>query len=135
VGHSRFRYRPPASVDQEGISEARRADLYLLYDSNQDTIFEWYDFLKYDLRPDKVNFNYDCPPSADPVELDIDHSRYKKLAGMIDDDSRHGRDQKQLWRHMPLLKAAIDIYMHDLIAKTQETQKAQMKCYPAPLVE
>ena len=22
--------------------------------SNQDTIFEWYDFLKYDLKPDKV---------------------------------------------------------------------------------
>ncbi len=34
--------------------------------SNQDTIFEWYDFLKYDLKPDKVNFNYIRPPSADP---------------------------------------------------------------------
>ena len=54
--------------------------------SNQDTIFEWYDFLKYDLRPDKVNFNYIRPPSADPVELNIDHSRYKQLAAMIDDD-------------------------------------------------
>jgi MoaA/NifB/PqqE/SkfB family radical SAM enzyme len=57
--------------------------------SNQDTIFEWYDFLKYDLKPDKVNFNYIRPPSADPVELDIDHSRYARLAQMIDDDSRH----------------------------------------------
>ena len=25
--------------------------------TNQDTIFEWYDFLKYELKPDKVNFN------------------------------------------------------------------------------
>src|ERR671927_526397 len=57
--------------------------------SNQDTIFEWYDFLKYDLKPDKVNFNYIRPPSADPVELDIDHDRYARLAQMIDDDSRH----------------------------------------------
>jgi MoaA/NifB/PqqE/SkfB family radical SAM enzyme len=57
--------------------------------SNQDTIFEWYDFLKYDLRPDKVNFNYIRPPSADPIELDIDHSRYKKLERMIYDDSGH----------------------------------------------
>src|SRR6267143_1365148 len=40
--------------------------------SNQDTIFEWYDFLKHDLKPDKVNFNYIRPPSADPIELDID---------------------------------------------------------------
>ncbi|HEU4506689.1 MAG TPA: radical SAM protein, partial [Pyrinomonadaceae bacterium] len=52
--------------------------------SNQDTIFEWYDFLKYDLKPDKVNFNYIRPPSADPRELEIDHSRYAKLAQMID---------------------------------------------------
>ncbi|HEX7531040.1 MAG TPA: radical SAM protein, partial [Pyrinomonadaceae bacterium] len=57
--------------------------------SNQDTIFEWYDFLKHDLKPDKVNFNYIRPPSADPIELEIDHARYAKLAQMIDDDSRH----------------------------------------------
>src|SRR5437764_14475215 len=57
--------------------------------SNQDTIFEWYDFLKYNLKPDKVNFNYIRPPSADPTELEIDHSRYAQLARMIDDDSRH----------------------------------------------
>src|ERR671933_725332 len=42
--------------------------------SNQDTIFDWYDFLKYELKPDKVNFNYIRPPSADPVELEIDHA-------------------------------------------------------------
>jgi hypothetical protein len=44
--------------------------------SNQDTIFDWYDFLKHDLKPDKVNFNYIRPPSADPIELEIDHTRY-----------------------------------------------------------
>jgi MoaA/NifB/PqqE/SkfB family radical SAM enzyme len=97
--------------------------------SNQDTIFEWYDFLKYDLRPDKVNFNYIRPPSADPVELDIDHSRYKKLASMIDDDSRHAAIKNNYGGNAGFFKAAIDIYMHDLIAKTQETQRAQMKCY------
>ena len=32
--------------------------------SNQDRIFEWYDFLKNELKPDKVNFNYIRPPSA-----------------------------------------------------------------------
>src|SRR5918997_1043971 len=57
--------------------------------SNQDTIFEWYDFLKYVFRPHKLNSNSTPPPSADPKELDIDHARYAKLARMIDDDSRH----------------------------------------------
>jgi MoaA/NifB/PqqE/SkfB family radical SAM enzyme len=97
--------------------------------TNQDTIFEWYDFLKYDLKPDKVNFNYIRPPSADPVELNIDHARYAKLAAMIDDDSRHAAIKNNYGGEAGYFKAAIDIYMHGLIAKTQEEQKAQMTCY------
>jgi MoaA/NifB/PqqE/SkfB family radical SAM enzyme len=97
--------------------------------SNQDTIFEWYDFLKYDLKPDKVSFNYIRPPSADPVELEIDHSRYAQLARMIDEDSRHASIKNNYGGDAGFFKAAIDIYMHGLIAKTQETQQAQMTCY------
>jgi MoaA/NifB/PqqE/SkfB family radical SAM enzyme len=97
--------------------------------SNQDTIFEWYDFLKHDLKPDKVNFNYIRPPSADPIELDIDHTRYAKLAQMIDDDSRHAAIKNNYGGKAGYFKAAIDIYMHGLIAKTQETQAAQLTCY------
>jgi MoaA/NifB/PqqE/SkfB family radical SAM enzyme len=97
--------------------------------SNQDTIFDWYDFLKYELKPDKVNFNYIRPPSADPIELDIDHSRYSRLAAMIDDDSRHAAIKNNYGGNAGYFKAAIDIYMHGLIAKSQEEQKAQMTCY------
>jgi len=97
--------------------------------SNQDTIFEWYDFLKHDLKPDKVNFNYIRPPSADPIELDIDLNRYAKLASMIDDDSRHAAIKNNYGGNAGFFKAAIDIYMHGLITKTQETQKAQLTCY------
>src|SRR5258705_13339975 len=97
--------------------------------SNQDTIFEWYDFLKYDLRPDKVNFNYIRPPSADPVELNIDHSRYTKLAAMIDDDSRHAAIKNNYGGKSGYFKAANEIYMHWGIFKSQEKKKTQMKCY------
>ncbi len=97
--------------------------------SNQDTIFDWYDFLKHDLKPDKVNFNYIRPPSADPIELDIDQSRYAKLANMIDDDSRHAAIKNNYGGNAGFFKAAIDIYMHGLITKTQETQQAQLTCY------
>jgi MoaA/NifB/PqqE/SkfB family radical SAM enzyme len=97
--------------------------------SNQDTIFEWYDFLKYDLKPDKVNFNYIRPPSADPVELNIDHERYGQLAQMIDDDSRHAAIKNNYGGDAGFFKAAIDIYMHGLISKTKEEQKAQLTCY------
>jgi MoaA/NifB/PqqE/SkfB family radical SAM enzyme len=58
--------------------------------SNQDAIFEWYDFLKFELKPDKVNFNYIRPPAADSKELEIDGARYARLAARIEEDSRRG---------------------------------------------
>jgi MoaA/NifB/PqqE/SkfB family radical SAM enzyme len=97
--------------------------------SNQDIIFEWYDFLKHELKPDKVNFNYIRPPSADPKELEIDHSRYARLAQMIDEDSRHAAIKNNYGGNIGFFKAAIDIYMHGLIARAQETQTSQMTCY------
>jgi MoaA/NifB/PqqE/SkfB family radical SAM enzyme len=97
--------------------------------SNQDTIFEWYDFLKCVLKPDKVNFNYIRPPAANPQELAIDRAQYAKLAGRIDGDSRRGAIKNHYAGDIGFFKAAIDIYMHGLIAKTQETQQAQMTCY------
>src|ERR1041384_8144510 len=96
--------------------------------SNQDRIFDWYDFLKFELKPDKVNFNYIRPPSADPVELDIDHARYAKLAKMIDEDSRHAAIKNNYGGEAGFFKAAVDIYMHGLIDRTKAEQKAQLHC-------
>jgi MoaA/NifB/PqqE/SkfB family radical SAM enzyme len=97
--------------------------------SNQDTIFDWYDFLKYDLKPDKININYIRPPSKDPNELNFDHARYARLSQMILDDVRNSAVKNNYGGSAGFFKAAIDIYMHDLIAKTKETGAAQMKCY------
>jgi MoaA/NifB/PqqE/SkfB family radical SAM enzyme len=97
--------------------------------SNQDSIFEWYDFLKYQLKPDKINFNYIRPPAADLKELQIDGARYAKLAARIDEDSRRGAIKNHYAGHIGFFKAALDVYMHGLIAKTQETQQAQLTCY------
>ena len=97
--------------------------------SNQETIFEWYDFLKYELKPDKVNFNYIRPPAADIKELEIDRARYAQLAAMIDRDSRSGALKNRYAGEIGFFKAALDVYMHGLIAKTQETQRAQLNCY------
>lgn len=138
--HDKIRQKPGSweiAIDTarqlQGIKkEYKRLDVQTctcFMNTNQDTIFDWYDFLKYDLKPDKVNFNYIRPPSADPKELEIDHSRYAKLAEMIDDDSRHAAIKNNYGGDAGFFKAAIDIYMHGLIAKTQETQKAQMTCY------
>ncbi|MBA4121938.1 MAG: radical SAM protein [Acidobacteria bacterium] len=97
--------------------------------SNEDTIFDWYDFLKYDLKPDKVNINYIRPPSADPTELNFDHNRYAQLSQMILDDTRNAALKNNYGGDAGFFKAAIDLYMHDLIAKTKETGEPQMTCY------
>ncbi|MBK9314243.1 MAG: radical SAM protein [Acidobacteria bacterium] len=97
--------------------------------SNQDRIFEWYDFLRYDLKPDKINVNYIRPPSARPEELKIDLNRYRKLSQMIDDDSRRGLIKNHYKGNGGYFKAAVDIYMHELIARTEEQQKAQLRCF------
>ena len=97
--------------------------------SNEDTIFDWYDFLKYDLKPDKVNINYIRPPSADPNELNFDHNRYAQLSQMILDDTKNAVIKNNYGGDAGFFKAAIDLYMHDLIAKTKETGEPQMTCY------
>lgn len=97
--------------------------------SNQDSIFEWYDFLKFQLKPDKVNFNYIRPPAADPKELQIDAKRYARLAALIDEDSRSGALKNHYAGEIGFFKAALDIHMHGLIARTQETHRAQLQCH------
>jgi MoaA/NifB/PqqE/SkfB family radical SAM enzyme len=97
--------------------------------SNEDTIFDWYDFLKHDLKPDKVNINYIRPPSADPIELEFDHNRYSQLSQMILEDTKSAALKNNYGGKSGFFKAAVDIYMHDIIAKTKEENKAQLKCY------
>jgi MoaA/NifB/PqqE/SkfB family radical SAM enzyme len=97
--------------------------------SNQDRIFEWYDFLKYDLKPDKVNINYIRPPSARPKELMIDKGRYDQLVQRISVDSRHAAIKNNYGGDAGFFKAAIDIYMHELIAKTALEGRPQLTCW------
>jgi MoaA/NifB/PqqE/SkfB family radical SAM enzyme len=97
--------------------------------SNQNRIFQWYDFLRYELKPDKINFNYIRPPSAMPEELNIDLNRYRKLCAMIDEDSRRGVIKNHYRGDGGYFKAAVDIYMHELIARTEEQGKAQLRCF------
>jgi MoaA/NifB/PqqE/SkfB family radical SAM enzyme len=97
--------------------------------SNQDRIFEWYDFLKYDLKPDKVNINFIRPPSARPKELIIDKLRYDKLAHTIREDSRNAAIKNNYGGDAGFFKAAIDVYMHDLITKTAMDGRPQLKCW------
>ncbi len=138
--HEKIRQKPGSwdiAIDtarklQEIKKEYGRLDIQTctcFMNSNQDRIFDWYNFLKYDLKPDKINVNYIRPPSADPKELDIDLERYRRLGSLIDDESRHAAVKNNYGGDAGFFKAAIDIYMHELIAQTEKEKRAQLKCY------
>src|SRR5436190_3605744 len=95
--------------------------------SNQDRIFDWYNFLKNELKPDKVNFNYIRPPSARPKELIIDKTRYDRLSHVISEDSRQALIKNNYTGDAGFFKAAIDVYMNELIAKTACEGRPQHK--------
>src|SRR5881296_595878 len=97
--------------------------------SNQDRIFEWYDFLKYELKPDKVNINHIRPPSARPKELIIDKTRYDQLCHRIGEDSRHALIKNNYTGDAGFFKAAVDVYMHNLIARTALEGRPQLQCW------
>jgi MoaA/NifB/PqqE/SkfB family radical SAM enzyme len=138
--HEKIRQKPGSwdtAIDtarklQEIKAEVPRLDVQTctcFMNSNQDRIFEWYDFLKHDLRPDKINVNYIRPPSADPKELEIDLERYHTLGRMIDEDSRSAAIKNTYAGDAGVFKAAVDIYMHELIWKTEREKRAQLTCY------
>ncbi len=97
--------------------------------SNQDVMPEWYEFLKHELKPDKINFNYIRPPAPDPQELQIDRAAYERLARQIEEDSRSGAIKNHYAGDGGFFRAAIDVYMHELIARTEQTHTAQLRCY------
>lgn len=100
-----------------------------LMHSNQERIFDWYEFLKRDLQPDKINVNYIRPPAARSEELDIDLDRYWRLSRQIDEDTRHQVIKNHYSGRSGYFKAAIDVYMHGLIAQTVADPRAHLKCW------
>ncbi len=97
--------------------------------SNQDRIFDWYAFLRSKLKPDKISINYIRPPAADPRELEVDVDRYHEIAAAIERDSRRGIIKNQYQGRDGCFKAAVDVYMHGLIVRTEIEHKAQLRCF------
>ncbi len=64
-----------------------------------------------------------------PLVTVFDHNRYAQLSQMILDDTRNAVIKNNYGGDAGFFKAAIDLYMHDLIAKTKETGEPQMTCY------
>src|SRR5262249_45078694 len=94
--------------------------------SNQHAMSEWYEFLKRDLRPDKINFNFIRPPAPHPQELEVDRTAYARLMAQLEKDSRSGAIKNHYAGEGGFFRAAIDVHMHGLIAKTEETHQAQL---------
>ncbi|QYO66662.1 isoaspartyl peptidase/L-asparaginase family protein [Leptolyngbya sp. 7M] len=63
------------------------------------------------------------------TNIEFDHNRYAQLSQMILDDTRNAALKNNYGGSSGFFKAAVDIYMHDVIAKTKEENRAQLKCF------
>src|SRR5262249_50414102 len=97
--------------------------------SNQARIFDWYGFLKTELQPDKININYIGPPRARRKKLNTNKTRHAALPRLISEDSRHAAIKNRYSGDAGFFKAAVDIYMHELIAKTAFEGRPQLQCF------
>ena len=62
--------------------------------------------------------------------LVFDFSRAnREISSQILDDTKNSALKNNYGGNSGFFKAAVDIYMHDIIAKTKEENKAQLKCY------
>ncbi len=111
---------------QSGCPRLKVETCTCLMRSNQDTIFEWYEFLKHDLKPDRTKFNYIRPPSPVPEELDVDLDAYRALTDRIAEDAARPAPGNGDAR---FLQAAVDRAMHELIARTALEGRPQLRCF------
>src|SRR5207248_1623274 len=88
--------------------------------------------------PDVTRILEECPNLNVTVAMGIDglqqqHDKIRQKAGSWSIAIETARELKAIKNNYGgkagFFKAAIDIYMHGLIAKTQETQQAQLTCY------
>ena len=99
------------------VSAARHPDLHLLHEQQSGPDLRVVRLSQARAEADKVNINYIRPPSAGPRSSRSTQRDIAKLAQMIGDDSRHGAIKNNYAGEAGFFKAAIDIYMHELIAK------------------
>ena len=94
---------------------------------NEQHVDALYDFLRDDLRPDKIGLNLIRQDPRNPATKAVDVRGYERLARRISEDTLAGRLANRYPGDAGAV-TAIDLVLHDLVAKTARTGRCQLTC-------
>ncbi|HVY60360.1 MAG TPA: radical SAM protein [Planctomycetota bacterium] len=95
-----------------------------LNEAHAEPLYAW---LRDELRPDKIGLNLIRQDPRNPATKAVDVRGYERLARRIADDTLAGRRSNRYPGDAGAV-TAIDLVMHDLVAKTARTGRCQLTC-------
>ena len=96
---------------------------------NQDAIFDLYEFIRDDLRPDKVALNLVRQDPRDPGSKDVEPAIYEGITRRIREDTLSGRLRNRFAHDDLGLVTVLDIVLHQLIAETVRDRRCRIRCF------
>ena len=129
LGH-RDRHRAQASGDQEGVSAARYPNLHLLHEqqSGPDLRVVRLPEVRSEAGQGELQLHPSAVGAAERTASSTSRDMTRS-SQLISDDSRHAAIKNNYAGDAGFFKAAIDIYMHELIAKTALEGRPQLQCW------
>jgi len=100
----------------------------VLMADNQDVFDVLLDFIRDDLKPDKVAINLIRQTPRDPSLLQVSLERYEAVTRRIREETFHGRFKNKYGYDTTGFVTLTDLYMHELVARTRRSGRAQLAC-------
>ncbi len=95
---------------------------------NQDHIFELYEYLREDLRPDRIAVNLIRQDSLDPGAREFNPAVYERLIRMVREDTCSGRLRNRFTFDRFGIMTVADICMTHMILATLQEGRPQIRC-------
>ncbi len=95
---------------------------------NQDVFDDLLDFIRDDLKPDKVALNLIRQDPRDPSLLQVSLARYEEITRRIREETFLGRIKNKYRYDTTGFVTLTDLYMHELVARTRRSGRAQLPC-------
>jgi MoaA/NifB/PqqE/SkfB family radical SAM enzyme len=95
---------------------------------NQDSFDDLLDFIRDDLKPDKVAINLIRQDPRDPSLLQVSLDRYEAVTQRLREETFCGRFQNKFRHDATGFVTLTDLYMHELVARTRRSGRPQLAC-------
>ena len=100
----------------------------VLMAENQASFDDLLDFIRDDLKPDKVSLNLIRQEPRDPSLLDVSVNRYEEITQRIREETFRGAIKNKYKHDTTGFVTLVDLYMHELIARTIRSGRGHLTC-------